>query len=73
MKTDYRIVVLLSGSGTTLQSIIDAKLPATLSAVISNKPNVQGLIRAQEANIPTHVLEHSDYSSREAFDQGLKN
>lgn len=72
MKTDYRIVVLLSGSGTTLQSIIDAKLPATLSAVISNKPNVQGLIRAQEANIPTHVLEHSDYSSREAFDQGLK-
>ncbi|MDX2426580.1 MAG: phosphoribosylglycinamide formyltransferase [Cycloclasticus sp.] len=72
MKTDYRIVVLLSGSGTTLQSIIDAKLPATLSAVISNKPNVQGLIRAQEANIPTHVLEHSDYSSREAFDQDLK-
>ncbi|MFT6625264.1 MAG: phosphoribosylglycinamide formyltransferase-1 [Cycloclasticus sp.] len=72
MKTDYRIVVLLSGSGTTLQSIIDAKLPATLSAVISNKPNVQGLTRAKEANIPTHVLEHSAYSSREAFDQDLK-
>jgi len=72
MNTDYRIVVLLSGSGTTLQSIIDAKLPATLSAVISNKPNVQGLTRAQEANIPTHVLEHSAYPSREAFDQDLK-
>tara|TARA_R110002074_G_scaffold152936_1_gene307567 strand:- start:129950 stop:130588 length:639 start_codon:yes stop_codon:yes gene_type:complete len=72
MKTDYRIVVLLSGSGTTLQSIIDAKLPATLSAVISNKPNVQGLTRAKEANIPTHMLEHSAYSSREAFDQDLK-
>ena len=72
MKTDYRIVVLLSGSGTTLQSIIDAKLPATLSAVISNKPNVQGLIRAKEANIPTHVLEHTAYSSREVFDQELK-
>lgn len=72
MKTDYRIVVLLSGSGTTLQSIIDAELPATLSAVISNKPNVQGLVRAQEANIPTHVLDHSTYSSREAFDQELK-
>jgi phosphoribosylglycinamide formyltransferase-1 len=73
MSTDYRIVVLLSGSGTTLQSIIDSDLPATLSAVISNKPDVLGLKRAQDANIPTHTLDHTAYSSREAFDQALQN
>ncbi|HIL92174.1 MAG TPA: phosphoribosylglycinamide formyltransferase [Cycloclasticus sp.] len=73
MSNDYRIVVLLSGSGTTLQSIIDSDLPLTLAAVISNKADVLGLKRAQEARIPTHVLEHTSYESREAFDQELKN
>lgn len=72
MNSDYRIVVLLSGSGTTLQSIIDTGLPATISAVISNKPGVMGLNRAKEANIPTHVLDHTTYSSREDFDQDLQ-
>ena len=72
MNSDYRIVVLLSGSGTTLQSIIDTGLPATISAVISNKPNVMGLSRAKEAAIPTHVLDHTAYSSREAFDHDLQ-
>jgi phosphoribosylglycinamide formyltransferase-1 len=73
MDTDYRIVVLLSGSGTTLQSIIDSKLPASLSAVISNKPDALGLKRAQDANIPTHTLDHTAYVSREAFDLELQN
>ncbi len=72
MGSDYRIVVLLSGSGTTLQSIIDSHLPATISAVISNKADVMGLSRAQEAAIPTHVLDHTAYSSREAFDRDLQ-
>ena len=73
MSNDYRIVVLLSGSGTTLQSIIDSNLPLTLAAVISNKTDALGLKRAQEARIPTHALEHTSYDSREAFDQDLKN
>jgi len=72
MSNNYRIVVLLSGSGTTLQSIIDTDLPAEISAVISNKPDVMGLSRAQEAAIPTHVLEHTAYESREAFDHDLQ-
>ncbi len=73
MSNDYRIVILLSGSGTTLQSIIDSELPATLSAVISNKADALGLKRAQEAHIPTHVLDHTPYASREEFDHDLKS
>ena len=72
MHSDYRIIVLLSGSGTTLQSIIDTGLPATISAVISNKAGVMGLGRAEEAAIPTHVLDHTGYASREAFDHDLQ-
>ncbi|MBL4783646.1 MAG: phosphoribosylglycinamide formyltransferase [Porticoccaceae bacterium] len=72
MSSDYRIVVLLSGSGTTLQSMIDTDLSATLSAVISNKPDVLGLKRAAEAGIKSHTLEHTAYASREEFDQALK-
>ena len=48
------IVVLLSGSGTNLQAIIDAKLP--VKYVLSDKPNAYGLTRAEEAGIPTYVL-----------------
>lgn len=69
---NYRIVVLLSGSGTTLQSIIDAQLPATIAAVISNKPGVMGLKRAEEAGIPSQVIDHTSYSSRESFDLALQ-
>ena len=72
MGADYRIVVLLSGSGTTLQSMIDAELPANIAAVISNKENAFGLERAKEANIPTQVLEHEHFESREKFDSELQ-
>ena len=72
MSDDYRIVVLLSGSGTTLQSMIDAELPATIAAVISNQPDAFGLKRAEEANIPTNTLQHSHYPSRESFDADLQ-
>jgi len=72
MSNRYRIVVLLSGSGSTLQSMIDADLPADICAVISNKADVMGLERAQKAGINSHVLEHTAFPSREAFDLELK-
>lgn len=72
MAEAYRIVVLLSGSGTNLQSIIDKNLPAKICAVISNCPDVMGLERARQAGIPAIVLDHRPYESREAFDQALK-
>lgn len=70
------IVVLISGSGTNLQAIIDAiqnkKLNAEIKAVISNRPGVKGLQRAEAAGITTEVLDHREYDSRESFDQALQ-
>jgi phosphoribosylglycinamide formyltransferase-1 len=73
--TPLRVVVLISGSGSNLQALIDGKakgdLPIEIAAVISNRPNVQGLVRAANAGIPTVVLDHKGFSSREDFDQAL--
>ncbi|MCF6189748.1 MAG: phosphoribosylglycinamide formyltransferase [Cocleimonas sp.] len=71
----FRIVVLLSGKGSNLQAIIDqvsvGDIKAEIIAVISNRPDVMGLQRAEKAGIPNHVLEHTHFASREAFDQSL--
>lgn len=76
MKTQaLNIVVLISGSGSNLQAIINAiaagSLHARISAVISNRPNVQGLERAKSAGIVTHTLDHTEFASREAFDRQM--
>lgn len=69
------IVVLVSGNGSNLQAIIDAcaqqKLPANVSAVISNKADAYGLQRAKNANIPAVFLDHSTFASREDYDRQL--
>lgn len=70
-----RVIVLISGSGSNLQALIDGvatgDLPIDIVAVISNRPDVFGLTRAAQANIPTAVLDHKGFSSREVFDQEL--
>jgi len=70
-----RVVVLISGSGSNLQALIDGvaagELPIELVAVISNRPNVLGLERAAKANIRTEVLDHKAYPHRESFDHAL--
>ena len=72
-----RIVVLISGSGSNLQAIIDAcesgQINGKVVAVLSNKPLVKGLERAKKHNIPAITLKHGDYSSRESFDNALAN
>lgn len=74
-ETPLKIVVLISGSGTNLQAIIDAiqagKIQARICAVISNRAGVKGLQRARDAGIDTHVIEHKQYPDRESFDQAL--
>ena len=69
------IAVLISGRGSNLQALIDATqkpgFPAQIACVISNKPDVQGLERAGKANIPTCVINHRDYASREKFEEVL--
>ena len=68
------VVVLISGSGTNLQAIIDRAqqdLPIAISAVISNRPGAGGLQRAADAGIETRVLDHTSYPDRESYDQAL--
>ena len=69
------IAVLLSGSGSNLQAIIDAsekgEIPCTVGIVISNKADVYGLVRAKKHGIPTEVVDHRAFSGREEFDAKL--
>ncbi len=70
------LVVLISGSGSNLQAIINAiktgRLSARIAAVISNRADVLGLQRAADAGIPTVTLDHTRFDSRAAFDQALQ-
>ena len=75
MAKQVSIGVLISGSGTNLQAIIDAieggKLDARIEVVISNKADAYGLVRARNHRIPTEVLNHKNFFSREAYDEAL--
>lgn len=70
-----KVVVLISGSGSNLQALIDniasGDNPAQISAVISNRADAYGLQRAQSAGIATQVLDHKQFDGREAFDAAL--
>jgi len=67
--------VLISGSGTNLQAIIDAmeekRLDVAIHVVISNREDAYGLVRAQKHGIATELLDHRGYATREAYDQAL--
>lgn len=75
MARQVPIGVLISGSGTNLQAIIDAtetqKLDATIQLVLSNKSDAYGLVRARNHGITTDVLDHKSFPSREAYDQAV--
>ena len=70
-----KLGVLISGSGTNLQAIIDnietGFIPAEIYVVISNNPNAYGLKRAEKKGIPTEVINHKDFSSRKEFEKKL--
>ncbi|MBT4934980.1 MAG: phosphoribosylglycinamide formyltransferase [Rhodospirillaceae bacterium] len=72
---NLKLCVLISGRGSNLQSLIDAcadnAFPAEIALVVSNIDGVQGLERAKKAGIPTTVLSHKDFKSRETFDASL--
>ena len=76
MSADGRTLgVLISGRGSNLQAIIDAvrqsELPGRVGMVVSNVATAAGLALAREAGIPTAVIDHKDFSSREEFDQAV--
>lgn len=67
--------VLVSGSGSNLQAILDAiqdgRLDARCRLVLSNRADAYALTRAQKAGVPTTVLQHKDFPDRESFDREL--
>ncbi|MGZ3425983.1 MAG: phosphoribosylglycinamide formyltransferase, partial [Polyangia bacterium] len=71
-----KVGVLVSGSGTNLQALIDADQAGALGGahivvVVSNVAGVRALDRAAQAGVPTEVLPHKQYPSRQAFDETL--
>lgn len=69
-----QVVVLISGRGSNMQAIVEAKIAgADICAVISNRPEAQGLAWAQERGIATAVIDHHDHPTRATFDAALQN
>lgn len=66
-----RIVILISGRGSNLRSIVEAELPVEIAAVMSNNPAAAGLEYAAQRGLKTVALDHRGYASREAFDSRL--
>lgn len=70
-----KLGILISGSGTNLQALIDAckdeNYPAVISVVISNNANAYGLQRAREAGIDVAVIDHRDYEDRDNFEEAI--
>ena len=74
MRATCNVVVLISGSGSNLQALIDSTAPGNpvhISAVISNRADAFGLKRAEAAGIPVKALDHKLYADRESFDLAL--
>ena len=75
MKKKVNLGVLVSGSGSNLQSIIDSiergLLDADINVVISNNPDAYALIRAKKHNIASVIIKHTDFETRENCDQKI--
>jgi phosphoribosylglycinamide formyltransferase-1 len=65
------IVILISGRGSNMQALLEARLPCNIAAVISNRADAEGLKTAQAHGIPTAVVSHRDYQDRDGFDAAL--
>jgi phosphoribosylglycinamide formyltransferase-1 len=66
-----RVVIVISGRGSNMRALVEARLPARVVAVVSNRPEAAGLAYAREQSITTAVVDHRHFASREAFDEAL--
>jgi phosphoribosylglycinamide formyltransferase-1 len=64
-------VILISGRGSNMEALIEAKLPGRCAAVISNRPDATGLAWARARGVPAVAVDHKAYASREEFDAAL--
>ena len=65
------IVILISGRGSNMEAMLEAKMPCRIAAVISNKVDAKGLETARAHGISTAVVAHAAHASRELFDAAL--
>ncbi|GAB0056006.1 Phosphoribosylglycinamide formyltransferase [Candidatus Magnetaquicoccaceae bacterium FCR-1] len=74
-RAPLRLGVLISGSGSNLQALIDRVadgfIPARIALVISNRADAFGLERARQAGIPTLVIDHKAHPDRPSFEQAM--
>lgn len=70
-----KVGVLVSGRGSNLQALLDAAadpaFPVEIALVVSNIPGVYALERAAKAGVPTQVIPHKQFASREEFDAAM--
>jgi phosphoribosylglycinamide formyltransferase 1 len=66
-----KLVILISGRGSNMQALLEAKLPCRIAAVVSNRADADGLAIAKAQGIPTMVVEHRKHADRESFDAAL--
>ncbi len=69
--TEKSIVILISGRGSNMEALLEARLPARVAAVISNDARARGLATAQARGIATAVVDHRAFPDRAAFDAAL--
>ncbi|MFD4676852.1 phosphoribosylglycinamide formyltransferase [Lentzea sp. NPDC058450] len=71
LPTPARVVVLVSGSGTLMQALLDADLPVEVVAVGADRENIEGLKRAERAGVPCFAVKLRDHADRDAWDAAL--
>lgn len=75
MPGPLRVVILVSGRGSNMESLLRARGDASpaidVRAVISNRPNAPALARARAAGVAAEALDHRDFADRERFDKAL--
>ena len=69
------IVILISGRGSNMEALLnavsDGSLPVEVAAVISNRPDANGLETAAAQDVETCVVDHTRFDSRESFDAAM--
>ena len=68
---EQSIVILISGRGSNMEALLEARLPARVAAVISNRREAQGLATAKSRGIPASVVDPREFGDRAAFDAAL--
>lgn len=74
--TDFNLAIFISGRGSNMAALIEAAAspdyPAKISLVISNNPDAPGLKIAEDANIPTAIIDHRAYDNKQSFETALQ-